>query len=125
VERLECLEARAAEKDFQVQIGYLKRLPADYQGDRHVVTVGQQAADGTRPGRYERPGLAPIPSTPQNMLRVCVVRSELREREKRVRDTEMRAVVQRVRRLEIRFMSGRGRLRRFRIIVRPLDCGAK
>jgi hypothetical protein len=37
----------------------------------------------------------------------------------------MRAVVQRVRRLEIRFMSGRGRLRRFRIFVRPLDCGAK
>jgi hypothetical protein len=82
VGRLERLEARAAEKDFQVQIGYLKRLPADYQGDRHVVTVGQQAADGTRPDRYEfeeRPGTAPNESVAENILRVCLVRPACRK----------------------------------------------
>ena len=76
VGRLERIEARVAETGLQVQIGYMKRLPADYQGDRHVVTVGQQAADGARPGRYEfeeRPGLAPLESKRENILRVCLV----------------------------------------------------
>ena len=43
---------------LQVQIGYRKRLPADYQGERQAVTVSQHAADGGRT-RYEfeeRPG---------------------------------------------------------------------
>jgi hypothetical protein len=30
----------------EFQIGYLKSLPAEYAGERHVVTVGRQA-DGT------------------------------------------------------------------------------
>ena len=33
VGRLERVEARVAETHLQVQIGYMKRLPADYQGD--------------------------------------------------------------------------------------------
>jgi hypothetical protein len=84
VGRLECLEARAAEeKHFQVQIGYLKRLPADYQGERHVVTAGQRAAEGMRPGRYEfeeRPGRAPIESVRERILRVCLVRAQAHDR---------------------------------------------
>lgn len=30
----------------EFQIGYLKKLPEDYTGERHIVTVGR-AADGT------------------------------------------------------------------------------
>ena len=75
VGRLERVEARVAETHLQVQIGYMKRLPADYQGDRHVVTVGQHAGEGGRT-RYEfeeRPGPAPVESAAENILRVCLV----------------------------------------------------
>ena len=76
VGRLERVEARVAETHLQVQIGYLKRLPADYPGERHVVTVGQQAGDGARSGRYkfeERVGPAPVEPERENILRVCLV----------------------------------------------------
>jgi hypothetical protein len=83
VERLERVEARAAaDVPIQLQIGYLKRLPADYQGERHVVTVGQQPAGGMHPGRYEfeeRPGSAPTEFVPVNILRVCLVSVVARE----------------------------------------------
>jgi len=64
VGRLERIEARVAETHFQVQIGYLKRLPADYRGGRHVATVGQHTGEGGRI-RYEfeeLPGPAPATS---------------------------------------------------------------
>jgi hypothetical protein len=41
-----------AEDPLNVQIGYLKSLLADHQGERHVLTVGQHAAGRARPGRY-------------------------------------------------------------------------
>jgi hypothetical protein len=79
VERLERLEAQAAaDLPMQLQIGYLKRLPAEYQGERHVVTVGQRASDGAGPGRYEfeeRAGRAPIESAQNHIFRVCLVRA--------------------------------------------------
>jgi hypothetical protein len=80
VGQLERIKTRQeADKPLRVQIGYLKSLPADYQGDRHVVTVGERAGD--RPGRYdfeERPGLAPIESAREHILRVCLVEAASR-----------------------------------------------
>jgi hypothetical protein len=61
--RLKRLEhARAAERlpQFEVQIGYLKELPPEYVGERHIVTVGRLAD-----GEYhweERPGPGPTPA---------------------------------------------------------------
>ena len=58
--RLKRLErVRAAERlpQFEVQIGYLIKLPPEHVGERHVVTVGQLPD-----GKYqweERPGPAP------------------------------------------------------------------
>ena len=47
VGQLERIKIREeSEKPLRVQIGYLKSLPADYQGERHVVTLGQQVGDG-------------------------------------------------------------------------------
>ena len=79
--RLEYLEARAAAVNtVEVQIGYLKQLPADYQGQRHVVTAGQRAAELPVPIRYkfeERAGPAPIDTARKHILRVCLVSQRL------------------------------------------------
>ena len=58
--RLKRLEhVRAAERlpQIELQIGYLKKLPPEYVGERHVVTVGQ-LPDGSYHWE-ERPGPAP------------------------------------------------------------------
>ena len=73
---------KEAEKPLRVQLGHLKRLPADYDGERHIVTVGQRAADGERPGWYEfeeRPGTAPKESDREKILRVYFVKPAHRE----------------------------------------------
>ena len=43
LEEVRVIETRAP---FELQISYHKRLPQEYTGERHVVTVGR-AADGT------------------------------------------------------------------------------
>ena len=56
LQRLE--EVRAAEpRPLELQFGYLKKLPPDYTGERHVVTLGR-LPDGNYQWE-ERPGLAP------------------------------------------------------------------
>ena len=56
LQRLE--EVRATEhRPLELQFGYLEKLPPDYTGERHVVTLGRLPD-----GKYqweERPGLAP------------------------------------------------------------------
>jgi hypothetical protein len=57
LQRLE--EVRAAEpRPVELQFGYLKKLPPDYTGERHVVTLGR-LADGNYQWE-ERPGPAPV-----------------------------------------------------------------
>ena len=46
LKRLEEVGAVVAEQPVELQIGYLKRLPAEYDGERHVVIVGRHT-DGT------------------------------------------------------------------------------
>jgi hypothetical protein len=75
--RLKRLEnVRAAERlpQVELQIGYLKKLPPEYTGERHVVTVGRLSD-----GKYqweERPGPAPAnedDGDPRTIFRVNLV----------------------------------------------------
>jgi hypothetical protein len=98
VSRLSRLERVTQEstgpRRFRIQYGYLKTLPADYAGPRHVVTV-RQLPPG--PGAYtgedwleweERPGPAPAAdltgSNDEMLVHVCYVEAprpaEMRER---------------------------------------------
>ena len=57
LKRLENVQAAERWPQIELQIGYLKKLPPEYVGERHVVTVGQLPD-----GKYhweERPGPAP------------------------------------------------------------------
>ena len=57
LKRLEHVQAAERWPQIELQIGYLKKLPPEYVGERHVVTVGQLPD-----GKYqweERPGPAP------------------------------------------------------------------
>jgi hypothetical protein len=74
--QLERVEARAAEKALKVQIGQLQRLPANYEGERHVVTLDRYTAESGRLDRYEfeeRAGPAPLELASERILRVCLV----------------------------------------------------
>jgi hypothetical protein len=58
LKRLENVRAAERQPHFEVQIGhYVKRLPSEYTGERHVVTVGR-LPDGEYQWE-ERPGPAP------------------------------------------------------------------
>ena len=56
VQRLEEVRVVACNPP-EFQVGYLKKLPADYTGERHIVTVGRDP-DGTYHWE-ERPGPEP------------------------------------------------------------------
>jgi hypothetical protein len=62
--RLERLEARAVSKKPQLfRSGYLKTLPTDYAGERHVVVVKREPTEASGTFEWcefeERPGQAP------------------------------------------------------------------
>ena len=57
LKRLEHVRAAQCWPQIELQIGYLKRLPPEYVGERHVATVGQ-LPDGEYQWE-ERPGPAP------------------------------------------------------------------
>ena len=46
LKRLEEVRVVGSRPPMELQIGYIKKLPANYTRERHVVTVGR-AADGT------------------------------------------------------------------------------
>ena len=57
LKRLENVQAAKRILRIELQIGYLRNLPPDYVGERHIVTVGRLAD-----GKYqweERPGAPP------------------------------------------------------------------
>jgi hypothetical protein len=83
--RLERLEVRMEPKKPQpIRCGYLKKLPTDYVGERHVVTVKREPAEA--PGDVgwcefeERPGPAPLDAQEDDGITMYIV----------YRDTEIR-----------------------------------
>ena len=59
----------------EIQLGYLKKLPPEYGGERHVVTPGR-AAEGTY--RWEeRRGASPASEdSPKSIFRIFLVRAK-------------------------------------------------
>ena len=72
VKRLEEVRAVESQPPFEWQIGYVRKLPPEYGGERHVVTVGR-AADGKY--RWEERRGAPPASEdgPTSIIRVFLV----------------------------------------------------
>ena len=75
LKRLEHVRAAQRQPQFELQIGhYVKQLPPEYTGERHVVTVGRLPD-----GKYqweERPGPAPAnedDGDPRTIIRVSLV----------------------------------------------------
>ena len=63
--KLEFTRAIQREKRVVIRFGTLKRLPADYQGERHVATIAGPGCDPAHPDYYEfeeRPGPDPRPA---------------------------------------------------------------
>ena len=72
VKRLEVVRAVESQPPVEFQIGYVKKPPADYTGERHVVTVGR-AVDGKY--RWEERRGAPPASEdgPTSIIRIFLV----------------------------------------------------
>ena len=85
--KLEFTRAIQREKRVVIRFGRLKRLPADYQGERHVATIAGPGSDPAHPDCYEfeeRPGPDPRPAetagTGERVITVHFVTAD-RERE--------------------------------------------
>jgi hypothetical protein len=75
LQHLEQVHAVEDEGPLEFQMGHLKKLPPEYTGERHVVTVGR-AADGTY--RWEERRSAPPASedSPKSIFRIFLVRAK-------------------------------------------------
>ena len=80
--RLERLEVVVEPKKPQLfRSGYLKTLPADYVGERHVVIVKREPSGA--PGNFEwcefeeRPGPAPVDAQEEHAITICIVYREV------------------------------------------------
>jgi hypothetical protein len=75
LKRLEEVRAVESQPPVEFQMGYLKKLPQEYTGERHAVTVGR-AADGTY--RWEeRRGRPPASEdSPKSIFRIFLVRAK-------------------------------------------------
>ncbi len=76
--RLERLEVTAEPKKPQLfRSGYLKTLPTDYVGERHVVIVKREPAGATGQNEWcefeERPGPAPLDAQEEDCTTICIV----------------------------------------------------
>jgi hypothetical protein len=73
--RLERLEVRVGPKKPQLfRSGYLKTLPADYVGERHVVIVKREpSGNGEWCEFEERPGPAPVDAQEEDRTTICIV----------------------------------------------------
>ena len=77
LKRLEAVRAvQESDRRLKIEFAYLKLLPREYFGPRHIVPVGQRS-DGR--GEYEeRPGEAPpnhVENREPNVMRVYFVRA--------------------------------------------------
>ena len=75
--RLQRLEVGVeAQKPQLFRSGYLKTLPADYVGERHVVIVTREpsGALGNEWCEFEeRPGPAPVDAQEEDAITICIV----------------------------------------------------
>jgi hypothetical protein len=73
--RLQRLEVRAEpKKPHFFRSGYLKTLPADYVGERHVVIVKREpSGNGEWCEFEERPGPAPVDAQEEDAITICIV----------------------------------------------------
>jgi hypothetical protein len=80
--RLERLEVRVEpKKPHFFRSGYLKTLPADYVGERHVVIVKREPSGTTGQNEWcefeERPGPAPLGAQEDDCTTICIVYRDL------------------------------------------------
>ncbi len=80
--RLERLEVRVEPKKPQLfRSGYLKTLPADYVGERHVVIVKREPAGAPGKGEWcefeERPGPAPLDAQEDDCITIHLIYREV------------------------------------------------
>ena len=73
--RLEQVRAVGSQPPIEFQIGYVKKLPANYTGERHVVTVGR-AADGTYRWEERRGAASANEDCLKSMIRLFLVRAK-------------------------------------------------
>ena len=76
--RLERLEVVVEPKKPQrFRSGYLKKLPADYVGERHVAIVKREPSGALGKGEWcefeERPGPAPVDAQEEDAITICIV----------------------------------------------------
>jgi hypothetical protein len=75
IKRLETVHAIEQLPPVEFQIGYLKKLPGDYAGERHEVTAGRLPD-----GKYlweERPGPPPVSEeSNRRIIKVIFVRAK-------------------------------------------------
>jgi hypothetical protein len=79
--RLEKLEVVAELKKPQlIRCGYLKTLPTDYVGERHVVIVKREPAGASGKGEWcefeERPGPAPVGAQEDDGITIYIIYRE-------------------------------------------------
>jgi hypothetical protein len=80
--RLERLEVGVEPKKPQLfRSGYLKTLPADYVGERHVVIVKREPSGALGKGEWcefeERPGPAPVDAPEEDCTTIYIVYLEV------------------------------------------------
>jgi putative transposon-encoded protein len=79
VERLEVVTERKKPPLFRS--GYLKTLPADYVGERHVVIVKREPSGATGQNEWcefeERPGPAPLDAQEEGCTTIYIVYRDL------------------------------------------------
>src|ERR1700676_3360260 len=80
--RVERLELRVEPKKPQLfRSGYLKTLPADYGGERHVVIVKREPARAPENFEWcefeERPGPAPVDAPEEDCTTIYIVYREV------------------------------------------------
>ena len=75
IKRLETVHAIELQPRVEFQMGYLKKLPADYAGERHEVEVGR-----LQDGKYlweERPSPPPVSeASNRRIIKVIFVRAK-------------------------------------------------
>src|SRR3984893_13156206 len=103
--RLERLEVRLEpKKPHFFRSGYLKTLPADYVGERHVAIVKREPSGATGQNEWcefeERPGPAPLYSQEEDAITICIVYRDLVSPQVEAKGVRMPSVRKRLETLE-------------------------
>ena len=75
LKRLEEVRVVGSRPPMELQIGYVKKLPSDYAGERHVVTVGRDT-NGTYRWEERRGATPASEDSPKSIIRLFFVRAK-------------------------------------------------